>query len=357
MTNISFQGSVSKGWLHQNGGFRFDEKYYTDPLYRRQQDSEINDFVRSVFHDYPVYNMEANLLQAAFVEENQVLVGGIQPNLILAIILGADFIAYPDKDADVSGHPLMYISSAEALPGKSQILGHPFIKNLDNQITELQKNHPGYVVIPPFFWDTSGRATIHGIITTSFKLIGDRAMMMTMIEPDLLHAVHQWVADTYMLLINHYSALGDIPVTSVHVGECSGAMISGEQYREFIVPYVSELGAAFGGIRLHSCGHSDHLLEAINSIENLKIIDTGSGTSVAKIRAIAGEEMEINLEPPVKLMLSGVPRSGMLTWLDKVLEENRGGPLKIAFHLEADYSMENCLMIYDELVSRKLIEK
>ena len=29
---ISIQTSVSKGWLHNEGGFRFDERYYFDPL-------------------------------------------------------------------------------------------------------------------------------------------------------------------------------------------------------------------------------------------------------------------------------------------------------------------------------------
>ena len=29
---ISIQTSVSKGWLHNEGGFRFDERYYFYPL-------------------------------------------------------------------------------------------------------------------------------------------------------------------------------------------------------------------------------------------------------------------------------------------------------------------------------------
>ncbi len=231
---ISYQASVSKGWLHEKSGFTFDSKYYMDPVYRQFQDKRLNDFVRKTFPDYPIYNMEANLMQADFVNDDQLLVGGIQPNLILAYILGAEFVYYPDKDMDVSGNPLQHITSAEDLPSMEQILAHPFIKNLDALIVHLQKTHPEAEVIPPFFWDNSGRATIHGIITTSFKLIGDNAMMMIIMDPALLHSVHQWITDAYAILINHYATLANMPITSVHVGECSGSLISNDQYIEFI---------------------------------------------------------------------------------------------------------------------------
>lgn len=354
---IAFQASVSKGWLHDKGGFVFDEKYYVDPLYRQIQDRKMNGTVRKELPNYPIYNMEANLMQAGFTSENQVLVGGIQPNLILAIVLGSEFVAYADKDADVSGNPLQDIASAGDLPGMDQVLAHPFIRELDAQIMELKNSHPELEVIPPFFWDRSGRATIHGIITTSLKLIGDNAMIMMIMDPDLMHAVHQWITDVYILLIGHYAELANMTITSVHVGECSGTMISDEQYAEFITPYVTQLGKAFGNIRLHSCGSTDHLLNAISQIENLAVIDTGSNTSVAKIREMKGDDFEINLEPPINLMMKESPKTEILKWLDRVLVENRGGPLKFAFHLESGYAIENCLAIYDELLKRDLINK
>ncbi len=357
METISLQASVSKGWLHDKGGFQFDERYYADPLYRRLQDNNMNRFVRREFPDYPLYHMEANLMQAGYTNENQVLVGGIQPNLILAISLGSEFMIYPDRDSDISGNPLKDIASARELPGPETILYHPFIQDLDAQIQQLKSTEPDLEIIPPFFWDSSGRATIHGIITTSLKLIGDNAMLMIVMDPDLLHAIHQWITDVYLLLIRHYSELGGMPVTSLHVGECSGTMISNEQYGEFITPYVTQMGKVYGNIRLHSCGLSDHILDAISQIENLTVIDTGSDTSVARIREMKGPGFEINLEPPVRLMLKDTPQGEILKWLDRVLEENQGGPLKLAFHLESGYAVENCLAIYDELVARKLIRK
>ncbi len=352
---ISIEASVSKGWLHQSAGFMFDDKYYFDPVYRLEQDSSIHEFVKEKFPCYPIYNMEANLMQAKHMRKNHVLVGAIQPNMILAAILGAEFSFFEDKDADVSGKPLELISKKEDLPTISEILNHPLVHDLDHQIKHISETLPDLRVISPFFWDESGRATIHGIITTSLKLTGDNIMITMMSDPELAHAVHCWIADAYIALIKHFSESANLPVTSVHVGECAGTMISAELYDEFIVPYVNKLGKELGVIRLHSCGFSDHIMTSISHIENLGIIDTGSDTSLRLIRDLKGPDFTIHVAPPMEHLMKGVPRFRISEWLDKTLEDNDNGPLQIAYHLEPDYEVDNCLAIHDELEKRGLI--
>jgi hypothetical protein len=352
---INIEASVSKGWLHTNGGFIFDNKYYMDPVYRWEQDTIINKFVKERFPRYAIYNMEANLLQSRHVRDNHVLVGAIQPNMILATILGAQFSFYEDKDADVSGRPLESIASKDELPPAASILDHQLVKDLEDQIKRISNTRPDLKVIPPFFWDESGRATIHGIITTSLKLTGDNIMTTMMFDPELAHAIHQWIVDAYITLVRHFSSAGNIPITSIHVGECAGTMISSDLYEDFVVPYISQLGDQLGNVRVHSCGISDHLLEPMSRIRNLKIIDTGSGTSIAKIRDLMGPDFIIHIAPPMELMMSEIPVSEILAWLDKTLSENKGGPLQIAYHIEPDYEIGNCLAMHDELEKRELI--
>jgi hypothetical protein len=352
---IKIQASVSKGWLHKYGGFTFTEQYYIDPIYRREQDTKINHMVREKFPRYAIYNMESNLVQANYVRDNQVLIGAIQPNMILATILGAQFSFFADKDADVKGRPLEFISDKKELPRLDSILGHSLVKDLERQMQMIKDEHPGLKVIPPFFWDESGRATIHGIITTSLKLTGDNIMVMMMSDPDLAHSIHQWIVDAYIILIQHFSQLANLPVTSVHVGECAGTMISTGLYEEFIVPYVSQLGETLGAVRLHTCGISDHLIGPISHINNLKIIDTGSRTSIDLIRKIMGTGFEIHLAPPLDILMEGIPQSEVIGWLDKTLSENQGGPLQLAYHIEPTYDIRNCLLIHEELERRELI--
>ena len=109
---ISIQTSVSKGWLHDEGGFRFDERYYFDPLYRWEQDRAIDRFLADRFPQHPFHNMESNLVQGEHFSPDQVLVGGIQPNLIVGACLGAEFVFPPDKDSDIAGRPLEGVRDA-----------------------------------------------------------------------------------------------------------------------------------------------------------------------------------------------------------------------------------------------------
>jgi hypothetical protein len=141
---ISIQTSVSKGWLHNEGVFRFDERYYFDPFYRWEQDRAIDRFLADRFPQHPFHNMESNLVQGEYFSPDQVLVGGIQPNLIVGACLGAAFVFPPDKDSDIAGRPLDCIRSAADLPAPAVLLDHPLIRQLGAQIADVRQARPDH---------------------------------------------------------------------------------------------------------------------------------------------------------------------------------------------------------------------
>ena len=351
---ISVLSSVSKGWLFEESGFSFDESYYMDPLYRQAQDLEIDRFLQQRFPEYAFYNMESNLVQRDHWQAEYLYVGGIQPNLILGLCLGAEMAWYPDKDIDfVDANPLSHVKSLDQLPSVGDILGHPVIQTFNTQIVKLQNSFPGQTVIPPFFWDASGRATIHGFVTTSMKFFGEQIFMDMVEKPEFVNGVHDWLAELYTALILHFADLGKMPISGVHTGECTGTMLRDSHYEEFVLPYINKLAAALAAdraaIRLHSCGLSDHLLASMCGIQPLQVLDTGSGTSIAKIRQILGNSLKIDIAPPLGLLLAGSPKSELVAWLEQTLVENGAGPMQIGFHVEPGYSLENCLAIHDHL--------
>ncbi len=350
---IKLTTSISKGWFYQEGGFTFEERYYFDPLYRLEQDRKMDAFVAERFPDYGIYNLESNLVQIDHRQANQILVGGLQPNLIISACLGGDFLFYSEYDADVEGSPLAGIQSIKDLPAPAFILDHPLIKTFDAQIRALQAERPDLRVIPPFFWDTSGRATIHGLITTSFKLYGTDIFLKLVQSPDFVSGLHAWITEVYILLIKHFSALADLPVTSVHIGECSGTMINPQHYEKQVIPFASKIGSELGPVRMHSCGRSDHLLDALAQINNLQVLDTGSGTSVAAIRQRFGPDFQIDYAPPLDVILKTATENDLIAWLDQTLAENDGGPLQLGLHYEPGYSLDNCLLLHDELARRE----
>lgn len=355
---IKIQGSVSKGWLNQEAGFKFDERYYFDPEYRWDLDHRIDRYLDERFPDYPLYNMESNLGQMEYTREKQLLVGGIQPNLIVGLAAGAKFFCDVDKDSDISIRPLeSMLATPDKLPSVEDFLNAPLIQQFDEQIVRLQAEKPDYRIIPPYFWDTSGRATIHGFITTSMKLFGENIFLMMVDDPDLVNEVHRWITDVYTALIQHYSALAQLPVTSVHVGECTGTMLSPDQYHDFIIPHANRLGNEVGKLRWHSCGDSNHLLEPLSEVEKLGIIDTGSGTKVSLVRDEFGPDFEVNIAPPVDVLMERADPADIDRWLDEVLEGNADGPLKFVCHVEPGYSLDTCLRLADLLDQRGLAPK
>ncbi len=355
---IRIQGSVSKGWLNQEAGFKFDERYYFDPEYRWDQDHRIDRYLDERFPDYPLYNMESNLGQIEFTRKKQILVGGIQPNLIIGLAAGADFFCDVDKDSDISIRPLEHLlATPDKLPSVESFLDAKLIRDFDAEILRLREQKPDYTVIPPYFWDTSGRATIHGFITTSMKLFGENIFLMMVDDPDLVNEVHGWITDVYQALIRHYSELAEIPVTSVHVGECTGTMLSPDQFTDFVLPHANRLGRETGDLRWHSCGDSNHLIEPLCECERLKIIDTGSGTKVGAIRDEFGSDFEVNVAPPVDVLMERSDPHDIDRWLDEVLEGNDGGPLKFVCHMEPGYSLDTILRLNDLLDQKGVVAK
>jgi hypothetical protein len=348
---------VSKGWLHKEGNFSFLDQYYYDPIFRWDQDRAADLFVKNKFPDLPIYNMESNLIQAEYFDPTQILIGGIQPNMLLGMALGAKLTCFADKDADIDGKPLEDFNNIHDLPNPILLLENEIMALFDSQVETIKNGFPDLKPIPPFFWDVSGRATIHGLITTAQKLFGEKIFIMMLENPDFFSKILSWITEVYILLIKHYASLGNINVSSIHIGECSGEMISGEQFINNVLPFINRLGEKFKSVRLHSCGFSDHLIEGFSRVRNISTIDTGSGTSVLKIRSVMGNHFNINLAPPVDLLTGTAGKNQVFSWLEKTMEENANGPLQIVFHIEPDYSMTRCLQIFDYLAKRGITIK
>ena len=346
------QASVSKGWLHKEGNFTFPDTYYFDPLFRWDQDRAADLFVANRFPDLPIYNMESNLVQAECFDSNQILIGGIQPNMLLGMAVGAKLNAFHDKDSDIDSKPFETFASVADLPDPESLLRSEIMRLFDSQLETIKKDRPDLDPIPPFFWDSSGRACIHGLLTTAQKLFGEKIFLMMLDDPKGLSEIMSWITEVYIILIKHYSSLADLSISSIHIGECSGAMIGPEQFSKAVAPSIDTLAEEFNSVRLHSCGHSDHLIEAFSKIRNLATIDTGAGTAIAKIRSAMGNAFEIDIAPPVECLTGAATKDNMTAWLDETIEQNADGPLSILFHIEPDYSLERCLQVFDYLKER-----
>jgi hypothetical protein len=371
---ITITGTLSKGWMNRAIGVVFDRDYYFDPAKRHAIDCLCNKYAAETFPGMALFYSESNLGRINYWDRNQVQIGGIQPNMILGMLLGADFFPADNRDADITPGCLNHVGWAWApnrgilrlgtpsahadnchtrqeqhglkpiLPAPEILLDHDLVKLFNEQIESHRKGR--LRPIPPFFWDSSGRATIHGVLTTAQKLCGETVFMDMLTEPTKCQQLFDWIADAYIVLCRHFAQAAALPITEVHVGECSCCMISPALVEEFVAPVTSRIATALGPVRFHSCGTSTHLLKAFTAIDHLHSLDFGGATSIRKAREVFGREMLITIAPSPHAM-SAEGTGPILDWAKRVLEENAGGDLGYVYHLEPDYNMETIRALTD----------
>jgi hypothetical protein len=345
---VTALGSVAISIMSREGGFIFDRRYYFDPDYRWEQDKRIARWAEDRFAPYPFYNAEAHLVQLAEQPIPFRQVGGLQPNLLLGAALGAELVFYGDHDPDIAGTPLAGLLQSQALPEIAWEDREP-LATLLRQIDELRASSRGaFDVFPPFFWDRSGRATVHGPLTTAVKLIGNDFFILLLEDFGWAREILLWISKSYNALVKLFAERAALPVTGIHIGECAGCMVPANVWRNAILPAMNIMVDAWGPVRIHSCGRSDHLLAAMASVHNLGVFNIGSGTSIARARERIGRSVTIDVIPDAQLLLRGTPGE-VAAWVERSLAENGSGPLEFQVHLEAGAPFENAAAIFDAL--------
>jgi len=343
---ITISGTLSKGWLAKALGVKFDRGYYFDPDKRHATDRRCNQYAAEQFPDMRLFYSESNLGQIDHWDQSQVQIAGIQPNLILGMLLGADFVPRDSFDADITPNCLAGKDLGD-LPAPESLLEHDLIRLFDEQIRRVEANSRGQLrPIPPFFWDSSGRAAIHGVLTTAQKFLGEAIFLDMMTEPQPCMELMGWIGDAFIVLARHFSHVAGLPITAVHVGECSSCMVSPQLIERFVVPATSKIGQQLGPIRFHSCGPGTNHLEAFSKIENLYSLDFGGDTSIERARELLGREMLISISP-LPQDLSAQTTDPILQWARRAVGDNDGGNLGFAYHVEADYNIDTIYALTD----------
>jgi hypothetical protein len=343
---ITISGTLSKGWMAKALGAKFDRDYYFDPDRRYVIDCECNEYATAQFPGMRLFYSESNLGQIDYWDNSQIQIGGIQPNMILGMLLGANFVPHDSYDADITPGCLKE-KNVDELPVPESLLDHEMVKLFNQQIRRVQNDSQKQLrPVPPFFWDTSGRAAIHGVMTTAQKFLGETFFMDMMTEPKQCLKIMGWIAEAFIVLCQHFSQKADLPITSVHVGECSSCMVSPELIKKFVVPVTSKIGEKLAPVRLHSCGPSTNHLQAFSKIANLYSLDLGGETSVEKARRIFGKDMLISIAPLPQDM-SAESTEPIVSWAKRIYEENDGGNLEYVYHVEENYNIDTIRALMD----------
>ena len=126
-------------------------------------------------------------------------------------------------------------------------------------------------------------------------------------DPKAVHHVCRMVTDYWIEMMQehlrqmeHPGFPGRIfPCISQNIGiviadDTPLIMLSPEMYREFALPYNCEIGEAFGGVHLHSCGDFSHNIDSLLHITNLRSINFHPGPGEFPLPKTSTEDAAFN---------------------------------------------------------------
>ena len=149
---------------------------------------------------------------------------------------------------------------------------------------------------------------IEGPMAEAVDLRGFGIMIDMVDEPSFVMDVFEFVTQ---MEINFARAQIEAGVDIIGIGDAAASLVGPEIYRQYILPYEKKMINAIRGmgcmVRLHICGHIDHLLEDISTLD-LDMIDIDFLTDLRLAREKLGANIPIlgNIEP-VKYLLESTP--------------------------------------------------
>lgn len=150
---------------------------------------------------------------------------------------------------------------------------------------------------------------VEGPCAESADLRGINSLMLDFYDrPDF---VHELAAFTVDLTLQFARAQIDAGADIIGIGDAAASLIGRELYDEFVYPHeqrlVDGIHAAGGRVRLHICGRTQQLTDALAKL-GCEIVDLDSMVDLRAARAAMGEHQVLlgNIHP-VNLVKNGTP--------------------------------------------------
>jgi uroporphyrinogen-III decarboxylase len=187
-----------------------------------------------------------------------------------------------------------------------------------NEICRKGLEFHGKPVFPPIAFPSLGT---DGLFDVALKLRGAVELMTDMYEnPKYFHDLMDYVTRNTIVRMKAHRKWAwdndpDYKGNRLYRGlfsyaDDSIAMLSTEQFKEFILPYTKRLFDEFhdgNGCRIHLCGNATHHFKFLADEFNVKSFDTGFPVDHGWLRKQLGPEIEISGGPTIMLVKNGTP--------------------------------------------------
>ncbi len=278
-------------WWYLNYGIPTDKKYYFDPETRVEAQREMAKILHARFGDVGLGDPDP--------EPKPLITFGM---VMLPGVFGCELVF--EKDALPWANNLNLSEADIEKLEKPDILNSSPMNEMVKQMDYLEDKY-GKIV---------GDINATGVLNLAMKIRGEALYIDFFENPQLCHKLMKLCAESMIELLQYVhkrTGTGAMDVTPMcdptfyAVPNCSVEQISGDTYKEFVLPYDKMIADACQPFGIHHCGSINEVLDGYAQIKNMSFIEIGFGSDVRKAREVFGPNVAVNSRINPVLMKNG----------------------------------------------------
>jgi uroporphyrinogen-III decarboxylase len=327
-------------WWSTNFGFKFNHRYYTDPIWRVARHQEMQDIIQGILYDVPTRCF-------ALSQGNVGLI--LEPINIIMGICGSD-IEYPEnQDPWAVGPILQTVEEIESFEA-------PNLENssfLEEQVAQFKLLAQAYPLSGIEAFGTGNSATFNSTLVCAHKLVGEELFILMHQRPELVHNLLTKLTELNVAIIDFWAHLRCVVIKDLFIGDCSASLLSPNLYHEFSLPYNAQIieryGATYG---IHSCGPSTHIVQDLVVEPGVNWCEVGWYAVSGHTNLIKAHDALIEAGcPQIRVLLNA---GDILQWdqedikqyINNIIRATKPLDLVVRSILEEGVSLENVRTLY-----------
>jgi hypothetical protein len=261
-------------WYHMALGIDFGRRWHTDPAYRRETILAMREELRRRFPGTRIGGIDRP-------DEPLDLLTGVFGCCSIAAIYGLPIVYAADNWPDCERRYLSDREIDDLEPPELAVI--PFFGRLMEQCDRIAESE-GQI---------EGYLNWQGVLNNAYRLRGERLFTDMIDQPKRCLRLFDCVCTTMIeaaeRLHNRQRQSGGT-VDFFTVSNCLVNMVSGEQYRDMLLPLDRRIAEAFGCIGIHNCAwNADAYLDAYSTIPHVGYIDMGLDSNLVRAKEMFGD--------------------------------------------------------------------
>ncbi len=258
-------------WYHHHLQIDFDEKWHTDPVFRRETILRMRKELRRRFPDTKIGRIDQS-------EKPLDLLTGTYGASSIAAIYGVPIIYARDNWPNCAHQYLSEDEIKQLSPPDLDSNRHfQALMNQVEKIAELEGPVEGFIN-----WQ--------GVLNNAQRLRGQDLFMDMMMNPGMVHHLFECVTTTMIdaaKRLHERQRVSGVEVSFFTMSNCLVNMVSAEHYAELLLPYDLKISGAFETVGVHNCAwNANPYLEDYAKIPNIRYIDMGQNSDLERAKEL-----------------------------------------------------------------------